>query len=66
MKTVETRDVPTPKKSTFLSLEAKEPVTGLRGRKKMIWKRERAEIGSVTQKTHRHYSLYCVTIENVL
>jgi len=55
IKTVETRSVATPKKSTFLSLEVKEPMTGLRGRKKMIWIRERAEMGSATQKTHRHY-----------
>jgi len=36
IKTTATREVPRPRKSTFLSLDLKDPLTGLRGRKKMI------------------------------
>lgn len=61
MKTVETRDVATPKKSTFLSFDLKDPVTGLRRRKKIICMRDNPEMGNVTQKTHRHYDqILCI------
>jgi len=43
-----------PKKSIFLSFDLSDPVTGLRGRKKMIWIKDRALTGTVTQKTHLH------------
>jgi len=43
-----------PRKSTFLSFDLNDPVTGLRGRKKMIWIIDRALTGTVTQKTHLH------------
>ena len=46
-----------PRKSTFLSFDLNDPVTGLRGRKKMIWIIARALTGTVTQKTHLHCKL---------
>jgi hypothetical protein len=46
-----------PRKSTFLSFDLNDPVTGLRGRKKMIWSIARALTGTVTQKTHLHCKL---------
>jgi hypothetical protein len=55
MKIVATRDANDPKKSTFLSFDLKEPVTGFNGRKKMICSKDSELIGTVTQKTHRHY-----------
>jgi hypothetical protein len=60
MKIVATRDAKDPKKSTFLSFDLKEPVTGFNGRKKMICSKDSELIGTVTQNTHRHF---CQTIQ---
>jgi len=46
-----------PRKSTFLSFDLNDPVTGLSGRKKMICIIARALTGTVTQKTHLHCKL---------
>jgi len=57
-----------PKKSTLLSFDLNDPVTGFSGRKKMIWSTDKTLTGTVIQKTHRHYRLetsynkYTVTV----
>jgi hypothetical protein len=54
MKTVATRLVKDPRKSTFLSFDLNDPEIGLRGRKKKIWTSEKQLTGTVIQNTHRH------------
>lgn len=46
-----------PKKSIFLSFDLNDPVTGLSGRKKMTWIRDRTLTGAVIQNTHLHCRL---------
>jgi hypothetical protein len=43
-----------PRKSTFSNLDLNDPTTGLRGRKKNIWIKEKQLTGTVIQNTHRH------------
>jgi len=54
---VATMLVNAPAKSTFLSFDLKEPVTGFKGRRKNIWTREKQLTGTVTQNTHRHWNV---------
>jgi hypothetical protein len=52
--TVATRLVNDPRKSTFFNFDLNDPTTGLSGRKKNIWTREKQLTGTVIQNTHRH------------
>jgi hypothetical protein len=54
MNTVAMRLTKLPRKSTFFNLCLNDPVTGVRGRKKMIKVNEMQLTGTVTQNTHLH------------